>query len=224
MVVRVWVFILALLVSACGPVHKNVSLDKNGAESIRFLAVEMESKGDFEVIMERATATAGPAVMFGLIGAAVASAHNNSLDIEKEKRISKYIDNIDHQTSVSNGLYEGLKVQNNFSVVDATSPENNAADSVLELTIQDWGLKVVDKRHGASSLTPFVQIKCVVRHKSDNKKMMDLQETYFGDNSHSFDKYESDGQMLIDELQSVLHKAGRQVGTRMAYTLGGSRS
>jgi len=220
MAIRLSVVLLALIVSACGPVHKNVSLDAKEAQSIHVLEVQMHSKGSFEVIMDRATATAGPAAMFGLIGVAVASAHNQSLDNDKENKVSKHIEGIEHQATVSTGLFEGLKQQTRFTVVDAMA-KDNAADSILELTIKDWGLKVADKRH-ESLVTPFVQIECVVRHKSGHKKLLNLHETYYGKNSRAFHKYEGDGKLLADELQAVLHEAGLQIGTRMAYTLGGN--
>jgi len=219
MYIRVCLLLLVLLVSACGPVHKNVSLDSKAAKEVHVLAVQLKSKGDFEVFMDRGTATNGPAVMFGLVGAAVASSINQSEDSKKEERVSKYIKDIDHQLSVKNGLLEGLNQQTRFSVIKAT-PKNTDADGILELTIKDWGLKVTDKRRSLL-VTPFVQLECVVRNKAGKRKLMDIHETFYGKNSRYFDRYENDGELLVDELQAILHRAGLQIGTRMAYTLGG---
>lgn len=69
-------FILFLQVSAilsCGPVHQAVQPTAGDIRSLKRIAVVVPNDGEFVVLLDRATATPAPAILFGLIGAAIAS-------------------------------------------------------------------------------------------------------------------------------------------------------
>lgn len=213
-----WLFLLTISITACGPTHQNTALDATTVKDIHTLAVQTKSDSEFEVYLDRANATAGPAVMFGLIGAATASSYNSKRDQEKKERLLPRIQGMDQMLEVSNGLHEGLRQRQRFALVEPYDG-HSAVDGILEMTIQAWGLINTDSRL-ESSLTPFVQIQCVLRRPGQKKPLMDVVETYFGNGSHIFQQYESDASLLRNALQSVLFKAGRQIGSRLVYSVG----
>lgn len=211
--------LLVISISACGPVHSNQVLNSEASRDIHKLAIQLKSDNEFEVYMDRATATNAAGAMFGLVGAAIDSSINLAGDNKKKEILLPRIQGLSHQVDVSDGLQEGLEHKQYLSLVEPADA-NNAADGILEMTIREWGLKITDKRHD-SILTPFVQIKCVLRTVSGKKKLMDMVETYYGESGHSFHQYKNEDNLLKDDLQKVLYKAGHQIGTRLAYTVGG---
>jgi len=214
--------LIALMVTACGPVHKNLALDAVQVKGIQTLAVQVKSKENFEVFMDRGTATAGPAMMFGLIGAMAAAAHNSSKDKDREDQLSSYIDGYDHTKEVSDALLKGLNRQSDVTVVevhDKASMQQSSADGVLTIQIKEWGLKVTDRRH-ESQVKAFVDVKRTFQLAGSHKKLMDVETTYFGGQSRSFSEYINDGELLKLELRQVLQKAGKQMAAKMVYVMG----
>jgi hypothetical protein len=105
---------------SCGPVHQSIQPTADDIRNLKRIAVVIPNDGEFIVLLDRATATPAPAVLFGLVGAAIASAHNASRDTEKMTALNPHLTDFSARATFAETFGQTLNVsgrQNNVCQV-----------------------------------------------------------------------------------------------------------
>jgi hypothetical protein len=208
---------------SCGPVHQTVQLKPEDAGKIKTLAVVIPKDGEFTVLLDRATATTAPAAMFGLIGAAVASSHNKSLDEEKMKALAPHLSGFFARsvfiesflkTLTESGQFEGAQIFDRH----LGGNEISKYDAVLTLTINDWGLRLPSQSE--ERLAGFLELEAKMSRSKDNQVLWDEHDTILGQRRHFFSEYKADGSMFRSEIEETVKTAGARAATKIAYPRG----
>ncbi len=104
---------------------------------ITSLAVRLSDEdASFEVIDKRMDETATAAVMFGLIGAAVSSAHTAAQDEETAEPLVATAESIDLDGIISQAITERLQARNTVPLAASADEASN----ILLVEIGEWGL------------------------------------------------------------------------------------
>jgi hypothetical protein len=214
---------LLILTASCGPVYKTVQLKPDDIGNIKTLAVVIPVDGEFTVVLDRATATATPAFMFGLIGAAVASSHNKSLDNEKVNALAPHLAGFSARTVFIESFRKALTESGQLKetqIFDRHLGGNEAGkyDAIVTLTIKDWGLRLPAQTE--ERLAGFIELEAKMSRTKDNQILWDEHDTILGQRRQYFSEYKDDGSMFRSEIEETVKTAGARAATKIAYPRG----
>jgi hypothetical protein len=189
--------------------------------------VVVPSGGSFTVIFERSKATTTPGVLFGVIGAAVASAYNSSQDSGKAKLLTPHLAGFSSRSTFLDAFQKTLRESQKpieVTLVDKELQADEAKkyDAVLTLTIQDWGLRVPAASQ-ADDLAAFVDIAAKMVMTKGDLVLWDEHDTVLGQGRQAFAAYQQDGAMLRAELKDTMETAGARLAGRLAYPREGTK-
>lgn len=216
-----------LILTACGPVHTTLALRADALREVKKLAVIVPDDGSFTVIRERATATAAPAILFGVIGAAVAAAHNEALDSSAAEALSPHLGGFSSRSELRGILAKTLKESVRFSEVQMLDQKLPAAearkyDAVLTVRIMRWGLRAPAPTE-SEALAAFAEIQAQMMRVENGETLWEERDTVVGQGRHGLAAYQQDRNLLRQELQDMIEKAGYRVAMQLLYPKEGKR-
>lgn len=216
-----------LILTACGPVHLTLDPRADALREVKKLAVVVADDGSFTVIRERATATGAPAALFGLVGAAVAAAYNAQLDRSAAEALSPHLGGFSSRSELAGILARALKESARFSEVQMLDQEPTAAearkyDAVLTIRIVNWGLRAPAPTESAR-LAAFAELQIRMVRVSNSETLWEEQDTVVGQGRYGLATYQQDRNLLRQELQDTIEKAGYRVATQLLYPKEGKR-
>lgn len=207
--------------SACGPVNKTIRPSAEDMNHIRRLAVLVPAEGEFTVFDERAKATTAPAFMFGLIGAAVASAHNSHLDQEKASALSKDLRGLSCRSKFLDSFMKTLKENGRFTEIKLLSPETASKeatlyDAVATLKIDQWGIRLAERSQG-DLMKPFLEIDAKLTLTANQQVLWEEKDVYAGHSAHPYSSYQHEAALLSNDMEEAIEDTGRRVATTLIY-------
>jgi hypothetical protein len=222
-VVRLSLFFVPAIFVSCGAVHHAIQPTAEDIRSLKRIAVVIPNDGEFAVFFDRATATTAPAVLFGLVGAAIASAHNESRDMEKVTALNSHLANFSGRSTFTDAFSQTLKNSGRqtdiqlFEKVPDESQTNNF-DAVLTFNIKNWGLRLANRDE--ARLAPFIELETTLIRARDNQTLWNMHDTFLGQKRSHFAEYKEDGPMLRNEIKETIANAGARMATRIIYPRG----
>lgn len=213
--------VLVGLTGACGPVSKTVRPSSEEMSEVTKLAVVVPAEGSFTVINERAKATVAPVLMFGLVGAVVASAHNNQLDQEKADLLAKNIKELSCRSKFLESFLNTLKENGRFTdvkLLDQESMTEGATDydAVATLKIDQWGLRLTERSQG-DLMKPFVEVNAKLIRTANQQVLWDEQDVFAGRSGQSLSAYQHEADLLGKDMEEAISEAGRRVAMTLIY-------
>jgi hypothetical protein len=109
--IKLILLLLVPIMVSCGPVYQTIQPTAGDIRSPKRIAVVVPNEGAFAVLLDRATATAAPAALFGLVGAAIASAHNASRDEEKMTALNPHLADFSTRETFADAFSQTLKAR-----------------------------------------------------------------------------------------------------------------
>ena len=224
--IRFILFWLFPTMVSCGPVHQSIQPTADDIRSLKRIAVVIPNDGAFVVLLDRATATPAPAFLFGLVGAAIASAHNTSRDTEKMTALNPHLANFSTRATFAEAFGQTLKVSgrpNNVHLLEALPDDNESKDfdAVLTFNVLTWGLRLPNRDE--ERLAPFIELETTLRRASDNQTLWSMHDTFLGQKRTFFADYKEDGPMLRKELKETVASAGARMANKIIYPRGNSK-
>jgi hypothetical protein len=211
--------LLTFILSSCGPVHQTVKPTSVNIKEINTLAVVVPSDGTFTVFCERAKATGTGAVLFGIVGAAVSSAYNQSEDEKTAKSISANLPAVDGRAIFVAALEKTLKESAKFKNVaffekELKQAERSNFDAVATFVFHDWGIRLVE-RDPAEKMAVFVEVEANLSVTRKQTVIWDEHDVLIGQGRHYIGEYKQDCALLQKEIDELFAEAGQ----RKAYSL-----
>lgn len=213
--------LLLLSVSACGPVHTAIRPSAADIGAIRKLALVVTDEGSFTVIRERAKATAAPAVLFGLVGAAVASAHNQALDSREAEALAPQLSGFSARSTLRESFVRTLKESGRLTDVHVLEKEPDATesrnyDALIAVRIKDWGLRLPAPT-GSEQLAAFVEFQATMVRPTTRETLWDEHDTVLGQGRYGLGAYREDTNLLRRELNEAIEGAGYRMAVHLLY-------
>jgi len=209
----------AILSISCGPVHNELRPKPSEVRALKKLAITIPREGEFTVINERAKATAVPAVLFGAIGAAVASSYNTSEDSKDAKVISLGIGDPNcrdlFRASLANTLEGAQGIQAQIFDRALEPKEGSGFDGVLELDIHQCGFRLVDQN--TQVLAAFIELGVTLELTTSNEKIWDDRESIVGMDRFYLSSLRDDPEMIRREFEDLLTDAGTRIANYILY-------
>ena len=202
----------ALFLAACGPMHTTVRPTVSHLAGVQRVAVVVTEDGAFTVVNERAKATATGAVLFGVIGAAVASAANQGMDSEETDKIRPGLTGFSPTPPLRESFVAALKGSGRMEVVDA----GDNPDAVVRLTVKEWGVRL-PSRAISDKLAAFAEIQARMTRAASQDMLWDEHEVSLGNGRHDLAAYRQDAVLLRGELTDTLESAGHRLANLLIY-------
>lgn len=209
----------ALSLAACGPVHTTVRPTVSHLAGVQRVAVVVAEDGAFTVVKERAKATATGAVLFGVIGAAVASAANQSMDREETDKMRPGLTGFSPAPALRDAFVEALKGSGRLQVevVDSERTlQGQDYDAVIHLTVKEWGVRL-PSRAISDKLAAFAEIQARMTRARSQDMLWDEHEVSLGNGRHDLEAYRADAALLRGELTDMLQSAGYRLANLLIY-------
>jgi hypothetical protein len=209
----------AVSLAACGPVHTTVRPTVSHLAGVQRVAVVVAEDGAFTVVKERAKATATGAVVFGLVGAAVASAANHGMDREEADRIRPGLTGFSPASPLRDAFVGALKGGGRIEVDVVESErllQGQDHDAIIRLTIKDWGVRL-PSRAISDKLAAFAEIEARMTRGRSQEVLWDEHEVSLGNGRHELAAYRQDAVLLRGELTEMLQGAGYRLATLLIY-------
>jgi hypothetical protein len=219
----IFLFFLAAIFVSCGPVHHAIQPTAEDIRGLKRIAVVIPNDGEFVVLFDRATATTAPAVLFGLVGAAIASAHNQSRDMEKVTALNPHLANLSGRTTFTDAFSQTLKNsarQTDIQLFEKVPDESQTKnfDAVLTFDIRTWGLRLANRDD--ERLAPFIELETTLIRARDNQTLWNMHDTFLGQKRSYFAEYKEDGPMLRNEMKEAIGNAGARMANKIIYPRG----
>jgi hypothetical protein len=223
---RLLVCSLTVFIMSCGPVHRAIHPSPDDVRNLKRIAVMVPNDGTFIVLLDRATATAAPAVLFGLIGAAIASAHNESRDTERMTALNPSLAGFSSRATFAAAFAQAVKSgarQSDIQVFEELPDETEIKkfDAVLTFDIKNWGLRL--PKQDEEQLAPFIELQTTLIRSSDKLTLWNMHDTFLGQKRTYFSDYKENGPMLRDETKETIANAGTRMATRIMYPRGNTQ-
>lgn len=187
------------------------------------LAVVMPGEGSFTVVVDRATATAAPAVLFGLVGAAIAPAHNSSRDKDKANALAPYVGGISIRSIFQESFGKTFKDGGSFTEIrffdrELKDDERRQFDAILALTFKDWGLRL--RNQNDERLAGFFELQAKMWRTRDEHVLWDEYESILGQGRRHFSEYQQDKTLFVSEIKETVTSAGYRLAAKIVYPRG----
>ena len=216
---RVLAAAATLSLAACGPIHTTVRPTISHLGGVQRAAVVVIEDGAFTVVKERARATATGAVLFGVIGAAVASAANHGMDREETDKIRPGLAGFSPAPPLRDAFVDALKSSGRIEVqvVDSERElQGKDHDAIIYLTIKEWGVRL-PSRAISDQLAAFAEIHARMTRGRSQEVLWDEHEVSLGNGRHDLSGYRQDAAMLRGELTDMLQSAGYRLANLLIY-------
>jgi len=208
-----------MFLGACGPVNKNIQPTSDNLSRIKAVAVVVPEEPEVTVYCDRAKATAAPALMFGLIGAAIASGHNQSLDQNKADQIAPNVTDMSCRSIFSDAFSKRLESSNKFEKIDLfdnpKDVDSGQYDAIVSFNIVNWGLRLVNQ--DSDEMSSFIEMDILMNDTNSGTVLWQQREVALGQEQQKFETYVDDGEGLRKSLQRTAHELGDSVANTLLY-------
>lgn len=212
--------VVFLTLAACGPLHTTVRPDTSSLATVKRVAVIVAEDGVFTVINERAKATATGAALFGIIGAVVSSAANQSMDSGEADKARPGIAGFSPARVLRDSFVDTLRSSGRVLVdtVDSEAGLQTARDhdAVIRLTIKEWGVRL-PARAISDRLAAFAEIQARMTAGRGQNVMWDEHEVALGSGRYELAEFQRDAAVLRDQLTETFHGAGYRLANHLIY-------
>lgn len=212
--------VVLLTLGACGPLHSTVRPDTSNLATVKRVAVIVVEDGGFTVINERAKATATGAALFGIVGAVVSSAANQSMDSGEADKARPGIAGFSPTRVLRDSFVEALKSSGRLLVdtVDSEAGLQTAKDhdAVIRLTIKEWGVRL-PARAISDRLAAFAEIQARMTAGRGQAVVWDEHEVALGSGRYELAEFQRDASVLRDQLTETFHNAGYRLANHLIY-------
>ena len=184
---------------------------------VKRLAVVVEGEPEFKVLDHRATGL-GAGALFGVVGVMVNSAYNNSKDSKQEDKLEPQTKRISYRESFIEQLKKLLEESKRFQKIDFIDEKVAQAesfDAVLKLSIQEWGIKVIDERAGG--LVPFMTVEIALT-RQNGRVVWKERDDEVGSSAHSIEEYRGRENLLSDTVQTVVKDTAYRITSTLIYS------
>jgi hypothetical protein len=167
----------------------------------------------------RAKATATGAVLFGVVGAAVSSATNHSMDREETEKLRPVLGDFSPVQPLRQAFLEALRSSGRIAVdlVESEAAlQGTEHDAVVRLAIKDWGVRL-PQRAISDDLAAFAEIETRMTRGRSADVVWDEHEVALGGRRHALSTYGHDAALLRRELTEMLERAGYRLANLLVY-------
>lgn len=216
---RLLTLVVLLAAVACGPVS-TVRPDADNLANVRRVAVLVVEDGGFMVIKERAKATATGFALFGVVGAAVSSMANRTMDSGEADKVRPGLAGFSPTSVLRESFVETLKSSGRVAVDVADSEAGLQAltghDAIVRLTIKEWGVRLPNPSI-SDQMAAFVAVQARMSRVGSQDMLWDEHEVALGRGRHELSQYQSDATLLRNELTETVHDAGYRLANHLIY-------
>jgi hypothetical protein len=156
-----------------------------------------------------------------LIGAAVASAHNTSLDYELAKSIGAQMDGFSCRSVFKDSLRKTLVDSKRFSDIQVFDKnldpvEVSRYDAVLTFLIPNWGIRLVERGQN-ELLATFVELEAKMVPSASTNILWDEHDTVIGQIKRTMGSYQNDKELLRKDIHETVVDAGQRMANILIY-------
>lgn len=185
--------------------------------NINNLGVFVVGEPEFKVLDKRATGL-GVGVLFGAVGAIANSAYTNIKDSKQEDKLKGRTDVISYREIFIDELKHSLEESKRFEEVEFYEqplPKRESLGALLELSIQEWGIKLINQEKGG--LVPFITIKIELIGE-DGRALWKEKDVAVGRVSYTVEEYRAQENLLAESLEAVLSEAANRITSTLIYS------
>lgn len=169
-----------------------------------------DSEDEFTVIDSRMDETATAGVFFGLIGATINSAVNNSEDAAKADPLRSTAAEIDLRSLIESAIRERLTARQAIPLSDSPA----AATHTLIVKIGEWGL-VRRAQHPDTFMRSFLKLDVSIVDARGRVVWRSQREHSIGQLNAELSAFTPE--VLRSEMSAVASRAGQQVANTLIY-------
>lgn len=221
--------ILALLSTACGPIHTPLRPTTEDLKAVKRVGVVIPDEGRFLVIYHTAGNRAARAgLAFGVLGLLVAGGfgevHSSQQDKETTERLKPHLDGWSARATFVSAFESAFRDAGHAVEVklldrDPAPADRKQYDAIATIRLTAWGLRaVVAGTHDA--LAGFAFVRADMARTADGTTIWDEQNVVLGQRRQTLGRYERDVGMLRDEVAEAVKSAGYQTATILLYPRG----
>jgi len=205
----------ATLLSSCATAYHRPA--QGSFKEVSRLSIVITGKSKFKVLDSRAT-DLGPGVLFGVVGAIANSAITNSADSDKEKELAAQTAETSYQEAFKNELKKLLDESKRFEKIDFYNDViglKESSDAVLELVIQEWGVRVINQQ--TNQLAPYMVVDITMKD-SKGKILWKERESQVGSSSHFFNEYRDKENLLKESMEAIVKDSAYRIASTLIYS------
>jgi hypothetical protein len=207
--------VISVLLSACASSYQRPT---NGdLKNVRRLSVVLVGEPDFKVLDSRAT-DLGPGVLFGVVGAIANSAITNASDAGKEQQMAAQTAGLSYRESFESELKRLLEESKRFEKIDfhdrLAAPKKDE-DAILELTIVEWGIRVVNQQ--TDQLSPYMVIHITLKDQQ-GKILWKERESQVGRSAHFLNEYYNQENLLKEAMKTIVKDTTYRIASTLIYS------
>lgn len=208
---------LSVLSVACGPIHQELRPRVEVVRALKRVALVISKDGEFTVFDERARATGTPAVLFGLVGAAVASAANASADEESANSLAAFLEHAEcrgrFQAAFERTLAESKRISAEPKP-DLVHAKQSGADAVVIFRIESCGFRLVSQE--SLEMAAFIDLSARLE-LSNGEVGWDDRETVIATTHTTLAGLKREPALARRLFEEVLDDAGRRMANNLLY-------
>lgn len=183
------------------------------AETSKNINISIAKEGDFDLFYHRSQSTATGAVLGGLIGAGIEEGVRKGKDTKKKKIVLSLVSDSNCKTRFLNKLVSKLEKNNFNTLLEASFKDNKKSKNWLNIKIAKCGFMMVNT--STMEMSAFVDFKVVIKNK--NKTVYKNKFSIRSKEQYKFENLIADEQKINVELESVLHRAGSRLASKIIY-------
>lgn len=207
--------VIALL-SSCA-VHNQIRMNETGHAQLSNILVAIPDTGEFEVLYDRARTTSTSAVFFGLIGAAVTGAIEESNDSAVEEKIVGRLEDPDFPRKLEKAMKKTFSEERSpITVVYAKSipSDSDAYDAVGSFKILQYGFSLTNQ--DSEDLSAYILMHVYARSNT-GEVLWDDREKIISHRRASISDLQNDPTLASELLDYVANEAGEKIAYNIIY-------
>ena len=153
-----------------------------------------------------------------MVGAIANSAITNSADSDKEKELAAQTAETSYQEAFKNELKKLLDESKRFEKIDFYNDViglKESSDAVLELVIQEWGVRVINQQ--TNQLAPYMVVDITMKD-SKGKILWKERESQVGSSSHFFNEYRDKENLLKESMEAIVKDSAYRIASTLIYS------
>ena len=193
--------------------------DESGTQQRKTVRIEVSGSPEFDVVYNRAAATAAGAALGGLIGASIQAGVEADQDRKKREAMGPHISTEIWQRSFVASFDEALRAKGYepMWVQDGGVAATESADLYVLIYPRSYGLRMVDR--STSMTSAYVEFHAAFSRDKLNARKPPKKEFFYLTNEKqaSYDARSESPDRLAEEIASVLSQGARRLANKIIY-------